>query len=346
MSRRLLAVSPLARRPSAAFAVPLARYSDNASSQRASPRAQALAIFASTFAGGVTAAYFLWPSEYRGAPTFNNRTLSPSHFTPVTVTASEPCGPDLKLLTLAIPPHALPSPSDASILSPVWSVFIKDDDIQVERPYTPLEGIDDQGCIKLWVKKYPKGEVGRWLHAKDVGESLELRGPLRTFPFYKGTWDEVVKISGGTGFSPFYQLLHRELLQDSARSRSTRFTLLHGSPSSAELPPPAYLQPLLKMAEEHPERLRIGLYVESQTTSPSTYHRLQTGRIDKAAIERALGLSSSSTHAWWRRLFRLDVQKPEDRDFLRKNVLVLVCGPEPYVLQSCKLVSNSHRHAG
>ena len=168
------------------------RYSTAAPAKSSYSYASAIAAFAAT--GGLTAAYFFWPSESRAAPTYRHESISPSHFTPVTLTASEDCGPNLKLLTLTIAPESLPSSSQSSAFWPIWSIFIKDDDIQVERPYTPLEGMDDRGNMKLWVKKYLKGEVGRWLHSKQVGDTVEIRGPLPTFHAYADTWDEIVMV--------------------------------------------------------------------------------------------------------------------------------------------------------
>jgi cytochrome-b5 reductase len=120
--------------------------------------------------------------------------LSPSYFIPVTISENSQVGPDLALLTLSVPHGSRPSDeNDPSLLDPIWSIFIKDDDIQVERPYTPLFGIDE-GVIKLWVKSYSRGEVGRWLHSKQPGDIIEIRGPLKTFPFREGKWDEVVMV--------------------------------------------------------------------------------------------------------------------------------------------------------
>jgi cytochrome-b5 reductase len=89
----------------------------------------------------------------------------------------------------------VPGFKKTSPLVPIWSVFIKDDDIQVERPYTPLEGIDEHGRMLFWIKKYPKGEVGRWLHSKKVGDQVEFRGPLSTWPWNEDAWDEIVMVN-------------------------------------------------------------------------------------------------------------------------------------------------------
>lgn len=148
-----------------------------------------------TSAGVLVSSYFFWPSKYRGSPTYSNKPLSPSYFVPVTVSDNSKVGPDLAVLTLSIPPGSHSSDEKkASSFDPIWSIFIKDDDIQVERPYTPLFGIDEKGAIKLWVKRYSRGEVGRWLHSKKAGDTIEIRGPLKTFPFQEGKWDEVVMV--------------------------------------------------------------------------------------------------------------------------------------------------------
>lgn len=140
------------------------------------------------------AAYLFWPSPSRSAPTISDAFLSPTHFTPATVVASEACiDPDTRLITLAVPPESLP-PLEGSAFAPIWSIYVKDDDIQVERPYTPLEGIDEDGRMKFWIKKYVHGEVGRWLHAKKPGDTIEIRGPLRTWPWQEDLWDEIIMV--------------------------------------------------------------------------------------------------------------------------------------------------------
>lgn len=136
--------------------------------------------------------YLVRPDEYRGAPTLDERPLAATHFTKTTLTSTESCGPELKLMELTVPPHLVPS---KNTLGAIWSVFIKDDDIQVERAYTPLYGIDENGCMLFWIKKYKNGEVGRWLHSKSVGDGVELRGPLQTWAWKGDAWDEVVMAS-------------------------------------------------------------------------------------------------------------------------------------------------------
>ncbi|PCH41141.1 ferredoxin reductase-like C-terminal NADP-linked domain-containing protein [Wolfiporia cocos MD-104 SS10] len=289
-------------------------------------------VYGAFVTGAVAATYLLWPNESRSAPTYSNELLSPTHFTPATLVASEPCtDSETRLLTLAVPPYLLPSREEL-MFNPIWSIFVKDDDIQVERPYTPLEGIDDEGRMKFWIKKYPKGEVGRWLHSKKVGDKIEIRGPLKTWPWQDGKWDEVVMISGGTGITPFYQLLHHTILQNPSRYLNTRFTLLHASRRPLELPPPQMLAPLLSSAQEHPERLNVVLHVD---TLEGPEHPLvassvlRVGRINQRAIESALEVDKRK-ESWWRSLLPIGAKAGPERQE-SKRILYLVCGPEPMI---------------
>ena len=156
-----------------------------ANPRRPSPLRNPL-ISAFVFVGAGTALYY-----FRGAPTLTHPSLSYQNFTPTRIISTEECGPHTKLLEIAISPDLLPS---RDLFDPIWSVYIKDDDIQVERPYTPLRGVDENGHMLFWIKKYPKGEVGRWLHSKNTGDKIELRGPIKTWTWKQDSWDEVVMV--------------------------------------------------------------------------------------------------------------------------------------------------------
>ncbi|KAI0089260.1 ferredoxin reductase-like protein [Irpex rosettiformis] len=321
------------------FASRRSSWQRHSSTQAKPSKRKGPALAVAVLGTGIVAAYFLWPDTSRSAPTYSNAALSPSHFTPVTVTASEQCAdPNTRLLTLILSPNLLP-PLHGSIFAPVWSIFIKDDDIQVERPYTPLEGIDESGRMKLWIKRYPKGEVGRWLHSKSVGDTIEIRGPLKTWTWLDDTWDEVIMISGGTGITPFYQLLHTVLLAPSKEAQPlsstplslTRFTLLHSSRVPGELPPPELLRPLIDHAETHPEQLRVSFFVDNKDGSSAQSipnDNIRQGRIDKADIGLILGDRSAGL-TWWQKLLRVSTSKPEP--VAGRKILFLVCGPEPMI---------------
>ncbi|KAJ7638557.1 hypothetical protein FB45DRAFT_1132538 [Roridomyces roridus] len=271
---------------------------------RVRPRLAAQLTLLSVFGAGTL--YLFLPDESRSAPTVENATMSPRHFTRATLSWSQPTGPNTKLLSLVAAQQQKHAPAS------IWSMFVKDDDIQVERPYTPLQGIDQDGRMLFWVKKYPKGEVGRWLHSKKTGEHIEFRGPLTTWAWKEDTWDEVVMISGGTGIAPFCQLFHSAI---SRGSSGTRFTLIHASSTSSELPPPEILGPLENYAKENPDKFRLRLFVSKGDNRNDVY--AEVGRINKSTIKRSLGWDTP----WWRNIW--GPSSPPTR-----KILFLVCGPE------------------
>lgn len=181
------------------------------------------------FGAGAAATYLFLPDKTRHAPTVDDASLSPSHFTRATLTSSEQSGPNTKLLVLTVPEFS--KSKHASKLGPIWSVYIKDDDIQVERPYTPLEGIDEDGRMRFWIKKYPKGEVGRWLHSKKIGDQVEFRGPLSTWAWKENEWDEIVMVN-------FNCLTWRRVLSDAWVSRYLVERELRRSTNFCILPSP------------------------------------------------------------------------------------------------------------
>lgn len=133
----------------------------------------------------------------------------------------------------------------------------------------------------------------------------------------------VFQISGGTGITPFYQLISSTINPDNLLKSKTRFTLLHSSRVPSELPPHDLLQNLAFGAGTLPNRTKVHYFVDSfdGPVNPSVPNGdLQLGRINRRAIDRALGFESSAP--WWQRPFKGNVARTD------RKVLFLVCGPE------------------
>ncbi|KAG9005379.1 hypothetical protein FRB90_010401 [Tulasnella sp. 427] len=274
----------------------------------------------------------------RSASTSSTLPLSPKHFTPVQVVSSEKSDSlgQHKLIKLKLAKELRPP---SSTLAPVFSVYLKDSDIQVERAYTPLKGLDENGEMMFWIKRYENGEVGRWFHRRTVGEQVEIRGPTRTFDWEDGKWDEVVLISGGTGITPFYQLLHNVFTRTENRKpssegasvpRDTHFTLMHASRSPETLPPPIILDDLRKWANEHPERLSLRLFVDRRQGDANDALDIRRGRINEESIQAVRKERKLAKEQTWLEWLRGTATGP-DRS---KKVLFVVCGPEPYVFRA------------
>ena len=146
--------------------------------------------------------------------------------------------------------------------------------------------------------------------------------------FFQRHCPYILKISGGTGITPFYQLLNNVFNQKPPDSNSkTRFTLLHSSRIPSELPPRSMLQSLAFFAEEQPHRFKMHLFVDSLDGSTNTHllkQRLQVGRISKSALTRSLELDAPVS--WWHKLSQ-PAGAPNSAQPDRK-ILFLVCGPD------------------
>lgn len=98
----------------------------------------------------------------------------------------------------------------------LWSVEVKQPEIMVVRRYTPLpleykndsdsislfnNGNNAHGKLFFYVKQYSQGEVARWLHNKEEGDVVELRGPFIEYEL--PSYEDEVKQSRGNMYSEF-----------------------------------------------------------------------------------------------------------------------------------------------
>ncbi|GAB1314910.1 mitochondrial peripheral inner membrane protein [Madurella fahalii] len=159
-------------------------------------------------------------------------TLNPTTFTPFTIVSREQVSPTAFILTVA--PSSSPS-GNAEVIRQawyhgLWSVEIKQPQLQVSREYTPLpplEGADDQakGVLRFLIRRMDGGEVSGYLSRLREGDEVEIRGPRRGFDLrsrvgvqaqrngdgdgsgegHRGVGRKVVFLAGGTGIAPALQ---------------------------------------------------------------------------------------------------------------------------------------------
>jgi len=100
----------------------------------------------------------------------------------------------------------------------VWSVQIKQPQLQIARAYTPLpssavdttttkETGNEEEDLKLLIRRENNGEVSNYLHRLNVGATVELRGPTIEYALPENI-DEIVFLAGGTGIAPALQLAY------------------------------------------------------------------------------------------------------------------------------------------
>ncbi|RYP56094.1 hypothetical protein DL771_012157 [Monosporascus sp. 5C6A] len=108
----------------------------------------------------------------------------------------------------------------------LWSVEIKQPQLQIARHYTPLpppitaatspegERTREDGDLRFLIRRMDGGEMSNYLSRLDVGDRVWLRGPHLGLDVARrlGGADRVVFLAGGTGVAPALQVARRLLL--------------------------------------------------------------------------------------------------------------------------------------
>ncbi len=94
----------------------------------------------------------------------------------------------------------------------VWSLQVKQPQLQIARAYTPLPPTDTDesvpsSALRFLIRREPRGEVSGYLHKLPLGATVDLRGPHREYELPENV-EEVLFIAGGTGIAPALQVAH------------------------------------------------------------------------------------------------------------------------------------------
>lgn len=94
----------------------------------------------------------------------------------------------------------------------LWSVQIKQPQLQIARSYTPLPHVataedTEPSDLNFLIRRAFKGEVSNYLHRLPIGAQIELRGPHLEFAIPNDV-SEVLFLAGGTGIAPALQIVH------------------------------------------------------------------------------------------------------------------------------------------
>jgi hypothetical protein len=141
------------------------------------PRLVAFLLIMGTGLTALDVYYYLYVYEKPPAA------LSPEEFRPFRLLEVRPLTEDTSLLRFATNMPAAEAPLKLGSVStggiPIPShVVVKDDSCQIARAYTPTAY--GRRHFDLVVKRYEDGSVSRFLHGKQVGDLVEMRGPLPT----------------------------------------------------------------------------------------------------------------------------------------------------------------------
>eukprot|EP00842_Homolaphlyctis_polyrhiza_P001858 jgi/Hompol1/2673/HPOL_005751-RA len=123
----------------------------------------------------------------------------------------------------------------------------------VIRPYTPIEDPKRgyTGHFDILVKKYPGGIVSTYLHSLAPGDSIEIKGPIKKFPYTANEFSHIGMIAGGTGITPMIQVFQRIF---SDPTDKTKVSLIFANVSEDDIVLKDYLDQISRL---HPDRFRV-----------------------------------------------------------------------------------------
>ena len=136
--------------------------------------------------------------------------LNRETFTPYTIAAKQPVSSTSTIFTLSNE-HAGGDRLAHLWENGVWSVQLKQPQLQIARAYTPLpptpdtEHADDNFSLRLLIRKEEGGEVSGYLHNLPLHSTVEVRGPNVELEIPENV-SEILFLAGGTGIAPAMQV--------------------------------------------------------------------------------------------------------------------------------------------
>ncbi|KAK6203335.1 NADH-cytochrome b5 reductase 2 [Scheffersomyces amazonensis] len=176
---------------------------------------------------------------------------------------------------------ALPNKDDVSGLitaSLLLTKFVTPKGSNVIRPYTPVSDNDQTGVIEFIVKKYDNGKASTHIHELKPNDTLSFKGPIVKWKWEPNQFKNISLIGGGTGITPFYQLIH-EVTKNPADK--TKIDLFYGSISESDI---LLRKELDELAAKHKDQLKIHYFLDK---APTNWNG-QTGFINKEYLSKHL----------------------------------------------------------
>lgn len=171
-------------------------------------RPGALIVLGTSALGGAAYRYTKTPSSFEEA------SLNPHTFTPYTLVSKQPVSSTSAIFTLrnrdgGPDPEAVREGWKRS----VWSVQVKQPQLQIARAYTPLPPGPNapftrdggSGDVRLLIRQEEGGEVSTYIHGLPEESTVEIRGPNIECELPHDI-REVIFLAGGTGIAPAMQV--------------------------------------------------------------------------------------------------------------------------------------------
>ncbi|KAF2640715.1 hypothetical protein P280DRAFT_469425 [Massarina eburnea CBS 473.64] len=152
--------------------------------------------------------------RFSNRPPSSDASLNPNTFTPYTLVDKRRVSSTSAIFTLrstygAAEPDSVKEAWKRSL----WSLQIKQPQLQIARAYTPLppteegraEDDEEEHDVRLLIRQEEGGEVSTYLHRLPEESTIELRGPNVECDLPHDI-QEVIFLAGGTGIAPAMQV--------------------------------------------------------------------------------------------------------------------------------------------
>jgi cytochrome-b5 reductase len=100
-----------------------------------------------------------------------------------------------------------------------------------KRPYTPSSVPGTTGYFDLTVKRYESGVVSKYLHNREIGDTVLMSGPNTGGHWVDGMAKKVGFVAGGTGITPMISIIRWIL----AKSLSVELFLVFANKTEADI---------------------------------------------------------------------------------------------------------------
>lgn len=77
----------------------------------------------------------------------------------------------------------------------------------IKRPYTPSSLVGTVGFFDLTVKRYDTGSISKYLHDRQIGDTVLMSGPNTGGHWVDGMAKRVGFVAGGTGITPMISII-------------------------------------------------------------------------------------------------------------------------------------------
>ncbi|KAG0085201.1 NADH-cytochrome b5 reductase [Podila epicladia] len=210
------------------------------------------------------------------------------------------------------------------------AVYVKDDEIQVMRAYTPVHySLRDQPVLQLLVKRYSEGQVSRFMHSARVGQQIEMRGPVMIWPASRPeleAYDEIGMIAGGTGITAVLPVIHSVLTNG---CKKTKLSLLFAAQTPEEL---YFKEELDQLAGSHSDQFKVTYAIDrlpdpSKTPTPVPSQSANSKKQQAVAKE----VQPWKGHVGYVNQAMLEGLLPAAAKINDTKSIILVCGPENMV---------------